>query len=401
MPIIMCSMSRWDGDLSSAAYSIAKELAKTNKVFYIDYPYTIKDFIKEGRLPSVVKRRRAILYGKNIYTKISGLPENFTAVTPAMMISINSLPEGMLYRKLSKVNNNRFFDCVRKILKDNNISDFIFFNSFNPFYAVKLPKDINPRLFIYQSRDDIRAIDQGARHGVRGERLALKNADVLLATSTNLKKVLEADGGENVHILPNAAQVDLFKTAYTNRFEEIPQLKGNVKPVVGYVGHIGLRMDFELLTKVFKAHQDKIFLMVGPGDYSPFTDEDYHTYPNVIFIGPEPLEQLPRYIHFMDAAIIPFVKNQLTKSIYPLKMNEYLAAGKAIVTTDFSEDVKSFSDVASVAKDHEEFLELINYAVSANTENDIAKRLSVSEGNSWADRVEQLWKLLEASQVER
>lgn len=395
LPIIMCSMSRWDGELSSAAYSLAKEFAKSNKVFYIDYPYTIKDFWSGRKEDSISSRKNAILRGKEIYSKVPGLPDNFTAVTPPMMISINFLPNGLLYDRLSAINNKRFFRTVRQILKDHNIEQFIFFNSFNPFYGVELPEDIKPEFFVYQSRDDIRAIETGARHGVEGERVAIKNADVLLTTSTNLKMVIEKDGGRNVQILPNAAQTDLFRTALKANFELPEELKGNTRPVVGYIGHIGLRQDFELLASTIRAHPDKLFLMVGPGDYAPFTDEDFHSMENVVFTGPKPLEELPRYLHFMDCALIPFRKNDLTRSIYPLKMNEYLAAGKAIVSTDFSVDVSSFEDVAFIANSHEDFIQKVELAVQSNTEENIQKRVQRSEGNSWADRVELFWKVLE------
>ena len=400
LPIIMCSMSRWDGDLSSAAYSIAKELSKTNKVFYIDYPYTVKDYLMEKELPTVKRRKEAILKGKNIYTKVPGLPDNFIAVTPKLMIPINSLPEGILYNVLSKRNNHKFFKTVQRILDDHNIKEYIFFNSFNPFYGVTLTKGINPEIFIYQSRDDLRAVKE-LHHGIAGERKAIKNADILMTTSTNLKKVLEADGGKNVHILPNAAQTDLFKTVQTEKFELPQELAGNTKPVVGYVGHIGLRIDFELLTKVIKAHPDKLFLMVGPGDYTPFTAENYHEYPNVVFAGPKKLAELPRYLHFMDVTIIPFLKNDLTKSIYPLKMNEYLAAGKAIVTTDFSVDVESFKDVAYVSKNHDEFVNDISEAMVSNSNENVKRRVQTSEGNAWSDRIDLFWEILENTKIER
>lgn len=388
-------MSRWDGDLSSAAYSIAKELSKTNKVFYIDYPYTLTDFIRERKLPSVEARREAILFGQNIYKKVPGLSDNFTAVTPRMMFPVNGLPAGFMYNFFNKLNTKLFFGTVKRILKDHDIEDYIFFNSFNPFYGTQLVSGLRPEVFVYQSRDDIRAIGGVKSHGVDGERIAIKHADVLMTTSTNLKKVLEKDGGENVNILPNAAQVDLFKTSLSQEFEVPEELKGNTKPVVGYVGHIGLRMDFDLFTKAVKAHPDKLFLLVGPGEYQSFTDEDYHSYPNVVFAGPKPLEELPRYLHFMDATIIPFLKNDLTRSIYPLKMNEYLAAGKAIVTTDFSIDVKSFDKIAIVSSDHDSFITGISEAVESNSPENVRGRVQKSEGNSWADRIILFWNILE------
>lgn len=395
LPIIMCSMSRWDGDLSSAAFSIAKELSKTNKIFYIDYPYTIKDFITERKDSSLAHRREAVLKGKDIYTRVPGLSENFIAVTPPMMLSLNFLPDGVLYNKLNRINNKRFFSTVQRILDDHGIDRFIFFNSFNPFYGVRLENHIKPEVFIYQSRDDIRAFQEGVRHGVAGERVALKNADVILATSTNLKKVLEKDGGREVHLLPNAAQNDLFKETLTKKFDRPEELAGNDKPVVGYIGHIGLRNDFQLFAKMVKAHPDKLFLMVGPRNEQGHTDINLDEMPNVIFTGPKPLEELPRYLQYMDCTLIPFLKNELTKSIYPLKLNEQLAAGRAVVTTNFSVDLERFKDVVYISDSHEEFIENIDKAVQANSPEEMAKRVRSSEGNSWEDRINLLWQIIE------
>ena len=141
--------------------------------------------------------------------------------------------------------------------------------------------------------------------------------------------------------------------------------------------------------------------MVGPGDYTPFTAENYHEYPNVVFAGPKKLAELPRYLHFMDVTIIPFLKNDLTKSIYPLKMNEYLAAGKAIVTTDFSVDVESFKDVAYVSKNHDEFVNDISEAMVSNSNENVKRRVQTSEGNAWSDRIDLFWEILENTKIER
>ncbi len=47
--VVCFSLSRWDAPISSPAASLAKELAKNNRVFYIEHPYSFKDFISEGK----------------------------------------------------------------------------------------------------------------------------------------------------------------------------------------------------------------------------------------------------------------------------------------------------------------------------------------------------------------
>jgi glycosyltransferase involved in cell wall biosynthesis len=85
----------------------------------------------------------------------------------------------------------------------------------------------------------------------------------------------------------------------------------------------------------------------------------------------------------------------LTRSIYPLKINEYLAAGRPVVATDFSEDIVGFGDVVYIGKTHEEFLQLIDRAIVEDDGNKVRDRIHASKKNTWKARVEQFWQILE------
>jgi hypothetical protein len=91
----------------------------------------------------------------------------------------------------------------------------------------------------------------------------------------------------------------------------------------------------------------------------------------------------------MDCALIPFLCNTLTYSIYPLKINEYLAAGKAVVSTAFSEDIRTFAHCIYLAENHEQFLE--NIAKALNEENPpTAMRTATAAANTWEARIREL-----------
>ena len=75
-------------------------------------------------------------------------------------------------------------------------------------------------------------------------------------------------------------------------------------------------------------------------------------------------------------------------------MNEYLAAGKPIISTHFSEDIFSFKDVIYVAEDDDEFLTLIDKAIAENNQERIQKRIEVAQQNTWTSRVEEFWKII-------
>jgi len=110
---------------------------------------------------------------------------------------------------------------------------------------------------------------------------------------------------------------------------------------------------------------------------------------------------LSQYLQFMDAVIIPFLCNTLTKSIYPLKINEYLSAGRSVVSTNFSEDIATFSNVISVTNNHDEFIFSLKGAIDDNGEDAIAARQEVALTNTWEARVNEFWKNTEAFMEKR
>jgi teichuronic acid biosynthesis glycosyltransferase TuaH len=116
--------------------------------------------------------------------------------------------------------------------------------------------------------------------------------------------------------------------------------------------------------------------------------------PNVIFTGSKKISELPAYVAYSDCTLIPFQCNTLTKSIYPLKINEYLAAGKPVVTTNFSHDINDFKDVAYLADSHEEFLKQIEKSLAEDSPERQKLRIKVAEQNSWKARVGTFWELI-------
>ena len=154
------------------------------------------------------------------------------------------------------------------------------------------------------------------------------------------------------------------------------------------------------MKSVAEHHVDKYIAMVGP-----VTSDEHRTvglfgYPNVIATGARKIDELPSYFKYFDCGIIPFKKNTLTRSIYPLKINEYLAAGLPVVTTDFSEDIESFGDVVYMARGHKDFIALIDRAMSEDSANRVAARTAVANGNTWTRRVEEFWQILEQRKAE-
>ena len=388
LPIVILSMSRWDGDFSSASWSLAKEFSLTRPVYYVDYPFTIADYIRERHTPQVQKRNDALLRGRFLPMQIPGQCDGLKYITPPLMLPTNwAKPHSLLYKLLSRWNNHRLFRAVRSALKSDGVEEFIFMNSFNPLYAYERPDLKGMRAYIYQSRDNIRALEPYLqRHGTENELTAIRAADISFATSKELVRKLTTFSGHEVQYLPNAADVGLFTRAFELELPIPLDIKHLPKPIIGYTGNICQRMDYALLQKICSEYSDASVVLVGPKNFYAHTEIDLDSIPNLHFTGAKSIEQLPGYLRHFDVVILPFLINELTKSIYPLKINEYLASGKPVVSTAFSEDMETFGDVVYLADNHDTFLKKIQIALE---KDDISadKRVERAKSNSWKHRV--------------
>lgn len=392
--IIMLSSSRWDDDYSSSALSLAKEFAKHNRVFYIDHPFSVKDFFSKKNKTRIKPRIKALLFGKKSCRKINGFPANFTAVTPLLTLPVNWLKAGNLYYFLSFINDKILHLTLRKVIKMYSVKEYIFINVFDPFYLKTIPADIKPAKNIYITVDDISQEKYIARHGVHLEEEAIKKADLAFATSKELLRLTSAFSN-HVSYLPNAADVTIFKKASSEIFARPEELKDIKGKVICYTGAVGSRINFKLLRETAVFHSNKTIVLVGPASPEDYKKEGLHKLSNIRFTGAKNIHQLPVYLQYADVAIIPFEYSLLTKSIYPLKINEYLAAGKPVVSTAFSKDITEFSDVAYIANSNSEFITLIDTAINENSREKKIERIKKAETNTWQNRISTFWKVVE------
>lgn len=187
-----------------------------------------------------------------------------------------------------------------------------------------------------------------------------------------------------VHYLPNGANVEVFIKAAKEQFPVPDELQPYSGFRIGYLGSIDYRMDFRLLNAVASHHHDKTFFLLGPLHTTEVPDRK-----NIVHIPPKEQHLLPAYLQHFDCLIIPFIKNRLTAAIYPLKLNEYLATGKPVVTTNFSEDLKEFQAMIYTAENADEFNSSIDKALQ---ENSVVKdmRITAAAQNSWENRCKTL-----------
>lgn len=388
---IILSLIRWDKGYGSAPFSLAKALSRYGKVFYIDSPATLREIVQHFSDKQIQRRKDALLKGKSIYFEIPGT--SITAVTPRAIIPMNWLPPGQIYEYVRKKNEKLVYDVVNTLIRDYNLQEVIFINSFLPYFGLTFPAEFNPRLHIYQSVDEMEEAKYLRKHGPKLERRYVMEADFTIVTSINLKKKLSRYTSE-IHLLPNAADFDLFYSAKTEIFAMPDELQGIRGKIICYAGNISHRINYSLLQSLCMAHPDKTLLMVGPEDPDEPGIKALKALPNTIFVGARSMIQLPAYLHYADCTIIPFKINDLTSSIYPLKVNEYLATGKPVVSTPFSDDLHQLNNVIYLA-DEQNFASAVQLAIEEDSEDYALDRIEVARLNTWTRRARQLMSIME------
>jgi len=386
--IIIFSQMQFDGRLESTNYTMAKHLAKDNYVYYLDRPFTWKDYIKFRDTKAYKIRKPHFFSSANSYIQ-TDIPNLKIIISPPVP-SINMMPEGALYRAAVKFNEGIVARRLKKVIKNLNIKDYIYINSYNYTYPT-FHQLIKPILTVYHCVDPL-VEEYQVRHGLISEDIVVKSVDLVICTSKQLrdsKKKLN----DNSFFIPNAANIAHSQKALDPLLPVADILSDIKKPVIGYFGNIERRIDYDLLAEVLQQNPDKNFVFVGPVDIH-YLDHATFKAPNISLKGAVPYEQMPAVLKGFDVAIIPFKKDEVSNAIFPLKLFEYLGSGRPVVSTDFNIDLREFTgNTVTYCSDAIEFSAALNTALN-DTPHLQEKRLAVATENTWEHRISEIKNLL-------
>jgi len=391
--IIYFTLFRWKSEFSSISHAFGKELANQGaRVFYIGHPFTYKYLLKSE---SRSKLNEGVSQAFKLHEEeVKNVPADFHSMIAPLVAPINWIPPGKMYDYMLHKNEDKIRSAIDQIIEENDIKEYVFINCFNPFFPNVASKRLPPLLNIYQSVDDISQNAYTLRHGVELEKKIARESDMVMVTSTNLKTIM-SEYNNNIEILHNAADVDNFTKAFTDEFERPDEIKNVTGDIIGFTGALDpVRINYGLLGDIADTYPDKTLLLVGPYQQDLIQKAGLDQRRNIILTGSKHISQLPQYVHFMDTLIIPFYCNQLTKSIYPLKINEYLASGRSVISTNFSVDITGFKNVIHLVDSDQAFIDKIPAAIKDKEPKDIEARISVAKTNTWKKRVEQFWNII-------
>lgn len=277
---------------------------------------------------------------------------------------------------------------------------------FHP-YQRDMVGSLKEDLKVYECYDDYTAPNYTRPEKIpwiRGlEAAVLKSVDMVLTTSKALYEKCRIDN-KNTYLVPNGVDFELFS------LEGIPsgemeanfpaELRKIDRPRLGFLGRVNLKIDFDLLEALVTVKPEWNYVFVGPlePDQDGRLDEQIRRmarFRNIYFLDTKPFESLPYFLNNFDACIIPYVKSDLTHAIYPLKLNEYLAAGKPVISTDFA-DLSEFKDLITITEGPHGFVNEITTVLTEGEDDlKIERRQEKARENSWTSRAETITEMME------
>jgi len=221
-----------------------------------------------------------------------------------------------------------------------------------------------------------------------------KRADIVFACSPWIWE-RRVKLNPNTFCTPNGVDFETFNQTLRADFTPPPDMAALKGPILGAAGMLDDRIDVALLLAIAHAFPEASLVLVGP-DRIP-QDETYHrlrAMPNVHFLGQKSFRELPQYIRAFDVGLIAYQIGPHTLPIYPLKLQEYFAAGRAAVGTPLPELVK-LSPTVRVGDTPEAFIAHIRAALADNTPEAVAARVAIAQGNTWDKRVEEMYHIID------
>lgn len=229
---------------------------------------------------------------------------------------------------------------------------------------------------------------------------AIKNDDVLIVTTANqlYNDVCTKRGTKNLVFSCNGVNYSFFQDINKNyKFEKnFLNVISNGKINICYYGALASWLDYPLLKRINETNEYNIILFGIKYDDS-YDASNINKLENVHWFGPKNYDVLKNYASKMDILMIPFVINSITQATSPLKLFEYMALHKPIVTTAMNE-CKKYKSVL-IANSHNEFLQMLKKATGLKNDLDYLELLdNEAKENDWNYKADLILKLIKSSE---
>jgi glycosyltransferase involved in cell wall biosynthesis len=367
----------WHEDPTSN-HHVLRELAKTRRVLWLNSIATRTPSLGSGRDLGKI-RRKLVEFAKGPINV-----ENDLWVMTPLALPLPHMPAARAF------NQRVLRATIRGLRLRLGIKQFQLW-TFLPTtgdYVGTLGEDVS----IYYCVDEwsmFRYLDK--EQTVKLERGLLEKVDAVFAINGALADAKRVHN-PNTFISPHGVDHALFSKALDDVTTVPPDLDVLPRPRIGFYGTLRDWVDFELIAHVARVRPDWHLVLIGQqlDDVSAVRG-----FPNVHLLGQRPHAELPAYCKGFDVGMIPYRIDERMTFVNPLKLREYLSAGLPVVSTPVPE-VTRFPGLARVASTPDAFVAAIEQALRETSAEDRAKRSRAMQAETWAARVANVAKTIEA-----
>lgn len=219
----------------------------------------------------------------------------------------------------------------------------------------------------------------------------LHMADIVIVTAQRLYQAVCSIRPDAL-LIPNGVDYKFITSIRETQGEAPEDMKKIIalkKPIIGYSGAIAEWFDYDLLSQVATQCPYYEFVLIGVNYDQTLDKSNLLSLPNVHWLGMKDYRNIFAYILHFDVAIIPFKVNNITLSTSPIKLFEYAACQKPIVSTQLPECMV-YPEVF-IADGAKEFIEALEKALTLSRDVLYQQKLvELAQNNSWEIRVSEI-----------
>ena len=400
-------------------YVQAKYLIKINIFSYLYIKLHNKKFknkineILNGNYDRIIIWRSSFGWNVPLFQRPQHIDRNFANNNCLVFYEITTVTDNVkTFKEINKnlylvnFNNSAMKKLIFKELENINKPKYIQFYSTDCTISVQeLKKYINDGFkIIYEYIDDLSPLLVGTKElpiNIKEKyNYMLKDTEnvFVVVTADEIKKdVYSKRGDEKLVFSCNGVDYEHFNKLDPN-FEfdkKFTEIINEGKPIIGYYGALASWFDYEMIIELANKRPNYNIVLLGIKYDDSFDKSNLNKYSNIHFLGSKNYDVLPNYAKKFDVCTIPFLINDITQATSPLKLFEYMALGKPIVTTAMNE-CKKYKSVM-IANNKNEFVELIDKSIQLSTEqNKDYFNLLNKEAleNTWEEKAKAILNLL-------
>lgn len=375
--VLYFSADDWGCGLTTSQTHIAMALAQKNRVFYINSLGLRKPQVSTGDVGRIYTKLSKFFRGAQHVAK------NIWVLTPAVL----PFHDSAIVQKINSVLLTRYIQYY--ILKFD-MKRLIFW-SFLP-NTVNLVGKFNATKSIYYCVDEYSQFEGVPAAAIRQqERQIIKQVDFVFVTAKTLYESKQA-GNPNTFYMPHGVDLSHFNQALESNLSIPDDIRKIPAPIIGFYGLIESWLDFELITFLARKRPGWSFVFIGE---SKVETRRFNHIKNIHFLGKKSYDELPAYNKAFNVAIIPFILNELTRNVNPIKLREYLAAGSPVVSSRLPE-IERYQKAVYIADNKQDFLRKLEVAVAEQGPISRKERLDFVKNESWQSRLEQISEIIQS-----